>query len=271
MAQINIDSYFSSEQSSYSSTNNENSVGFFSLKGDGDEALVRIMHDDLSSLEALSTHNIQVNGKYRRVNCLRESPVSPMSSCPLCESGNKRSDRLYVHLIEYTKDENGQVAASPKVFDRPISEATVLRNLLNEYGPLSDCLFKIKKNVPNGDKLRTTYTYIFANPNVYPEAAYKKIPDVFKNYSALGRAVMNKSVEDTKVFLNTGDFPAAQNQQTNTQSHRNFTQEQLPVREEYTPPVSSIQREMPENVISRMAPQQPSVESQVIERPRRRY
>lgn len=212
MAHIDINSYFKAEQTSSPQTGGGSGVGFFSLRNNGDEALVRIMHDDISSLEAISIHNIQVDGKWRKVNCIRETPYAPIDSCPLCASGNKRTDRLYLHLIEYVRDEAGNITPQAKVFDRPISDANTIRNLINEYGPLSECLFKIKKNVPNtgnpaADRLQTTYSYIFANPSVYSNDVYVKLPNAFDNYTALGRAVMNKSVEEINQFITTGEFP----------------------------------------------------------------
>lgn len=254
MAHIDINNYFKNETAS-TQTPNSNGVGFFSLKNNGDEALVRIMHDDLSSLEAISLHNIQVDGKWRKVNCVRETPYDPIDSCPLCASGNKRTDRLYLHVIEYTKDESGNIVPQAKVFDRPISDANTIRNLINEYGPLSECLFKIKKNVPNtgnpaADRLQTTYSYIFANPSVYSNDVYVKLPNAFDNYTALGRAVMNKTVDEINQFLTTGEFP------------QKVTTEQPAA-------VSEHPVQMPTNTVSRFenTPQQATA----VERPKRYY
>lgn len=257
MAHIDINNYFKSEGTAVESQNTSG-VGFFSLKNNGDEALVRIMHDDIASLEAISVHNIMLDGKWRKVNCIRETPYESINNCPLCASGNKRIDRLYLHLIEYAKDESGNVIPQAKVFDRPISDANTIRNLINEYGPLSECLFKIKKNVPNtgnpaADRLQTTYSYIFANPGVYSNDVYVKLPNAFDNYTALGRAVMNKTLDEINQFITTGQFPPK------------VSSEKVSSEKVDTAPV----HQMPANTISRFenTPQQTSV----IQRPTRYY
>lgn len=187
------------------------SVGFFGLKNDGDEAIVRIMHDSTDSFDIVSTHAINLNGKYRRVNCCR-TPYEPVENCPLCASGNPSQQRFYVHLIQYVRNENGQIVAEPKVWERSLAYATTIKNLIVEYGPLSDVLFKIKRNGAAGS-MDTTYSIMYASPNMYPEQAYPKSPNAFDGYSAIGTAVLDKTREELAVFVNEGTFPAPQTQQ----------------------------------------------------------
>lgn len=184
------------------------SVGFFSLRNDGDEAIVRIMHDSTDSFDIVSTHAIQVGGKYRRVNCCR-TPYEPVEVCPLCASGNPSQQRFYVHLIQYVRNENGQIVAEPKVWERSLSYATTIKNLIVEYGPLSDMLFKIKRNGAAGS-MDTTYSIMYASPNMYPETAYPKVGGAFEGYTAIGTAVLDKTKEDLAAFVSEGAFPVSQ-------------------------------------------------------------
>ena len=94
--------------------NNSNYVASFALKNDGDEALVRFMHDDVSSFDIVTTHNVTINGKFRSVNCLR-GPRDPMENCPLCASGANTQNVMFIHLIEYQTDERGQIVPVPKM------------------------------------------------------------------------------------------------------------------------------------------------------------
>ena len=55
MAQVNFDDI---DFNNMSGGANNNSVGFFSLKNDGDEAIVRIMHDNTASFDILTEHSI---------------------------------------------------------------------------------------------------------------------------------------------------------------------------------------------------------------------
>ena len=69
----------------FSENNNfENSVGFFNLKEDGEEAIVRFVLDSVDDMEIYSVHTVKDEGKFKKFNCLR-SPKEPTSKCPFCE------------------------------------------------------------------------------------------------------------------------------------------------------------------------------------------
>ena len=199
MAQIN----FNSIQTSDNVTSN--SVGFFQLKNDGDEAIVRFAHDSVDSFELLTTHDISLNGKFRKVNCVR-NPNEPLENCPLCAGGQKISQRIFIHLIQYIKDETGKVIPLAKVWDRPVSYAYKLKNLIEEYGSLTDSVFKIKRHGAAGSR-DTSYDILFCNPAMYNNEQFVKDFSAFDNYKALGSIVLNKSFEDLFTFVTTGNFP----------------------------------------------------------------
>ena len=184
---------------------NQNKVGFFSLKNNGDEALVRIMHDSTDSFEIVSTHQIEVNGKYRRINCCR-SPYDPIENCPICATGKNAQSRFYVHLIQYIIDADGRVTCEPKIWERPASFANTLKNLITNYGPLSNSIFKIHRNGV-ARAMDTTYDIMYMPPQQYPETVFKKITDAFEGYSVIGTVVMNRTPEDIVIYLQTGNFP----------------------------------------------------------------
>ena len=200
MAKINFDQI---------STNNDNnsgfSVGFFNLKNDGDEAVVRIMHDNTASFDLVTTHPIQIGNKYRRVNCIRD-PREPMDNCPLCKSGAKVQQRFYIHLIQYVKDEQGNIIPQAKIWERSASYAVTIKNLIDEYGPLSDCIFKIRRNGEAGS-MNTTYSILYGNPQVYRPEFYPKDDSAFENYSVVGGVVMDKNFDELSEFIATGEFP----------------------------------------------------------------
>ena len=183
-------------------------VGFFSLKNDGDEAVVRIMHDSTDSFDLVTTHPIQIGNKYRRVNCIRD-PRDPMDNCPLCKSGAKVQQRFYIHLIQYVKDEQGNIIPQAKIWERSASYAVTIKNLIDEYGPLSDCIFKIRRNGEAGS-MNTTYSILFGNPQVYRPEFYPKDGSLFDGYSVVGSAVMDKNFDEIAEFIATGEFPASQ-------------------------------------------------------------
>lgn len=199
MAKISFDSVSTVSENQGSTSN----VRYFSLKNDGDEAIVRIMQDDVSSFDIHTVHDIVVDNKHRKVECIRE-PHQTVDACPFCEAEEKLQQRIYVKMIQYVV-ENGQIIPQAVVWERPASTfARKLKSLMDEYGPLSDYIFKIKRNGAAGSK-DTTYELMLAHPNQYPIDRYPKV-DLFGDYNPLGHAILNKSAEEMIQFLNTGVF-----------------------------------------------------------------
>ena len=207
MANINFNEINSFNQNN--SRNNE-IPGFFALSGDGDEAIVRFMHDSTDSFDIVSVHSVNLNGKFRNVNCIRD-PKEPLERCPLCARGDRINNRIYIHLIEYVIDPaTGQVSAKPRVWDRSLVYAQTLKNYLDNYGPLSDMICKIIRHGARGS-MQTTYEIV---PNlskqVYPDNVYIKPTDAFANYKAVGYAVLDKSYDELQTYVQTGNFPEPQ-------------------------------------------------------------
>ena len=187
----------------------ENGIGYFSLKNDGDEAIVRIMHDSTNDFEIISTHQIQLNGKFRRVSCVR-NPKDSVSACPLCESGVKVDYRFYIHLVQYTKAEDGSVVAEQKVWERPMSYADKISGYINNYGPMSDVICKIIRHGKAGD-MKTEYDIIpNLNKQVYRDDIFVKPANAFEGFKALGRMVLDKTADEINEFIRTGNFPMRQ-------------------------------------------------------------
>lgn len=182
---------------------------FFNLRNDGDEAIVRIMHDNVESFNIYAVHNITVGGKYRKINCIR-NPQDAVEMCPLCNTGNNISTRIFINMIQYNLDPQTQtMVGTPVVWERSTSYATKLRNLIDEYGPLSESLFKIKRNGAAGS-MDTTYDIFYCSPKVYTDASYPPVQDAFSDYDALGSIILNKNYQEIVSFVQTGTFPGTQ-------------------------------------------------------------
>lgn len=177
----------------------KNYVSYFGLKDDGDEAIVRIANDP-EEFEVYTVHPTTVDGKFRKVNCINDINVG-VHSCPMCEAGVQLQNRFYIKLIEYTRDEQGNIVPQAKIWERPTSYIQRLVNLYTEYGSLKDNVFKIKRNGARGD-MKTDYVMMFLNPSIYNEQLYVKDFSAFDNYSPLGTAILDKTADEMKVILN---------------------------------------------------------------------
>ena len=82
--------------------------------------------------------------------------------------------------------------------------------MLDEYGPLSDNIFKIKRSgAPNSRDTR--YNIMYASPAVYRPDLYVKKPELFEGYHAVGNAVIDKNADElmdlcySNGFIKTAD------------------------------------------------------------------
>lgn len=166
-------------------------VGYFSLRDDGDETLVRFAYSDPSEFEVYTVHPVTIDGRFRKVNCINDLRAG-VHSCPLCAAGVQLQQKFYIRLIEYTRDEEGKVVPYARIWERPASYMQILTNLFTEYGPLCDSVFKVKRSGARGD-MQTTYSIMYANPSIYNEQLYPKDFSMFENYSPLGTAILDKN------------------------------------------------------------------------------
>ena len=212
MGQINFEAWQTKQNATKAATTTKTNntftkddkpyVGYFTLKNDKDYAIVRIMHDSPADFDMVTGHRVTIKDKLRMVNCLREDINDPVEKCPLCAAGKKTEDKIYIHLIEYSTDPQGQIVATPKIWERSASFANTLINKINDYGPLSEVIFKIIRNGEAGSK-KTSYDLNFMNPAVYRPEIYQKKAELFEGYKAVGNVVWNFK-EDKLIELVNG-------------------------------------------------------------------
>ena len=232
MAQVTFDSAMAENSSN---SQQQNGVGFFTLKNDGDYAIVRFMEGSVNDFDLLTVHDVKVNDKYRKLNCLRNAN-EPIENCPGCKANLKVSTKIFIHLLQYEQDENGAIVAKPKVWERSLFYANQLKDLIINYGDLKNCIFKITRNGKPND-MKTTYNIMYCPPHMYPPENYPLQPELFDNYSALGTVVLDKTASDIQTYLSTGSFPQVQN---TTQQNNTVEQYQPPVQSFNPPPTQPI-------------------------------
>lgn len=233
-----------------------NLARFFSLKNDGDEAIVRILHDSVDDFDLYAVHDVFVGQKRRKVNCLRD-PQDPVEKCPLCEGGEKLYYRMYIHMIQYIRNDSGQIVAQPVVWERSASYANTLKNLIDEYGPLTDCIFKIKRSGAAGSK-ETSYSIMFGNPSIYKSEIYSKENLFEGSFKVLGPIVLNKTAEELVYFMDNGAFP---------EKEEKSAKEQIDVIVDDTP----TEYDNPSTTAPRTLPWQTPSNTTAPNRPVRRY
>ena len=205
------------DDSAYSTSNNNgNDVGFFTLRNDNDEAIVRFMCDSTEDFEILTVHDIKVGDKFRKINCIRDFR-DPVENCPLCATGTKINQRFFIKMIQYDKstDSNGNVVITAKamIWERSTAYAKTLKSYIDNYGPLSDIICKVIRHGRAGD-MQTTYEIV---PNlskaVYRDDIYVKDVNIFGDFNAFGTIVMDRNYDEIMQFQMTGQFPQREKKQ----------------------------------------------------------
>ena len=165
--------------------------GFFSLKNDKDVATVRFMYNTIDDVEGYSVHEIEVDGKKRYVNCLREYN-QPLDDCPLCAAKFRVVARLFVILYDVESEE-------VKIWDRGKTFFSKLSSLCARYNPLVSTPFEIERNGKKGDTKTTYETYALDTDDVTLEDL-PEVPEL------LGTLILDKSYEELEFFLDNGYF-----------------------------------------------------------------
>lgn len=227
MGQIDFNSFKQQVQSNNSGAGADRGprVGFFALKQDKEQAIVRFLVDGPEDLEIFAGHRIAIGNGRRLVNCLREVG-GPIDACPLCVAGERLEYKVFIRMIEYVKGEDGTIIPRARVWERPASYSNTISNLLEEYGPLSEHIFKITRNGAPGVR-GTTYDITYGRPVVYPPELYPKDTSAFEGYSVLGTAVLNYDREKLLELAET-DPGAAQSPSYTTPSPEVVTPQAAP-------------------------------------------
>lgn len=184
---------FMAQQESKQAKRTENKVGFFKIP-EGGEAVIRFAYTTPEDIAIVTFHQVAEPGKPeyqgKRYNCTRTSLNDPISNCPLCQTGLPVKQKIFLNLVEYTRDESGNIVANPKVWERSTAWYGKLMSLFEEYGDISDCIFKIKRT---GSGMETRYSDpMLANPTVYNSEVYKKDFSAFEGYKIIGGLVAEK-------------------------------------------------------------------------------
>ena len=188
-------------------------IGFFKMKNDKDEALVRFNVSTLESLQFATVHQLGAAQKWMKVSCL--NPVgSYYDTCPLCAAVSagakdigKASKKVYVQMmVAYKDNATGQFSAAiPVIWERPAGFSREIANLLKDYGDLTGRVFKVTRNGAAGN-MQTTYSISYIPLYDKPESVTTDF-SAFANFNIAKHSFWEKTAGDINVFLNTGSFP----------------------------------------------------------------
>ena len=188
-------------------------VGFFKLKNNGDEALVRFNISTLDDLDFAIIHTINANQRFMKVGCLNHIGTTE-DNCPLCRAAKSGTTaigtakrRVYIKaLVAYKDPTTGTFSeAIPVTWERPATFANTLAAYLRDYGDLKNHVFKVTRNGAAGDTSTTyniSYIPLYDKPELVPLDF-----SAFDNFNVDRHDYWNKTDEEMQTFLSTGAFP----------------------------------------------------------------
>ena len=173
----------------------QGATGYFSLKGDGDSAVVRFLYKDVDDVEGFAVHEVEIDGKKRYVNCLREYDQS-IDDCPFCKAKMFQVAKLFVPVYN-EKERKVQIWERGKKFFQKIS------GLCSRYNkaPIYQQTFEIVRNGKPGDTQTTYEIYRTDEPVDDASLSEYDMPEI------LGTTVLDKSADDMEFYLDNGYFP----------------------------------------------------------------
>ena len=166
--------------------------GFFSLSNDGDTANVRFMYNGIEEVEGLAVHEIQLDGKKRYINCLREYN-EPVDKCPLCADHSSVLAKLFIPI--YDVDTN-----TTKVWERGKKFFAKMSSLCSHYPDVIHHTFEVERHGKKGSTDTTYEIYEIGKDDT-------ELTDLPEMPKILGGLVLDKTAEEIKIFLKCGEFP----------------------------------------------------------------
>lgn len=197
-----------------------NKVGFFKLASEGAEALVRFDVSTINDLHFATVHKPVFGKKFESkdhpwavISCC--NPFGQTTgSCPLCQMAEqpdsivtKAKKTVYVKMLVAYKDPTTGVYSAPQpvIWERPAGFAREISAKLQTYGSLKEILMKITRTGKGTD---TRYIMDYAPEKIYKPEMIPADFSAFDGFQINKHSYWEKSAEEIRAFLATGEFPS---------------------------------------------------------------
>ena len=167
-------------------------AGYFSLKNDKDVAQVRFLYNGIDDVEGYAVHQIEVDGKKRYVNCLREYN-QPIDTCPFCRERKFTQAKLFVPLYNVDEDK-------VQIWERGKKFFSKISSICARYPDVVSHVFEIERNGKKGETTTTYEIYEISKDDTTLE-------DLPEASDPLGTIILDKSADDMEFYLENGYFP----------------------------------------------------------------
>lgn len=167
-------------------------AGYFSLKNDKDVATVRFMYNSIDDVEGYAVHQVEIDGKKRYVNCLREYN-QPLDTCPFCREKMYTQAKLFIPIYNIDQDK-------VQVWERGKKFISKISSICARYPNVVSHVFEIERNGKPKDTATTYEIYEVSKD----DTTLEDLPEVA---DPLGTIVLDKSADDMEFYLENSYFP----------------------------------------------------------------
>lgn len=194
-------------------------INFFQLKNDKEHAHVRFLYNDICDVQGYSGHEVEINGKTRFVNCLRDSNDQPIDDCPFCQAGYKTRGKIFVPLFVINRTVQDKYDPATKkwsyktvnvnqveIWEKGPMYFSELSDLCARYNPTVSFTLDLTRNGAAGYQ-RTTYTPHYVGQDQITLQELPEAPQILGSF-----LLLDKSYEEMFAFLETGVFPQVTDQ-----------------------------------------------------------
>lgn len=180
-------------------------AGYFSLKNDKDVATIRFMYNGIDDVEGYAVHQVEIEGKKRYVNCLREYN-QPKDMCPFCKANMFTTAKLFIPIYNIDEDK-------VQVWERGKKFIAKISSICARYPNTVSHKFEIERNGAKGDTATTYEVYEVGSDDTTLE-------DLPEFEDPLGTIILDKSADDMEFFLDNEYFPPDDEPVRRRESHR---------------------------------------------------
>lgn len=167
-------------------------AGFFGLKNDHEVAQIRFLFNGIEDVEGFAVHEIEIDGKKRYVNCLREYG-QPLDVCPCCAAKIPVTVKYFIPVYNIS-EKRVQTWERGKKFGAKIS------TICSRFPNLVSHTFDIERVGKPGDT-STTYEIFETGQDDTTLDSFEEIPNAF------GTIVLDKTADELDCYVRTGNFP----------------------------------------------------------------
>lgn len=170
--------------------------GFFSLRNDGDTARVRFLYNGIDDVEGFAVHEVQIDGKKRYVNCLRDYD-EPKDACPFCAANKFQIAKLFIPLYNVDEDKTQIWERGKKMFQK-------ISSICSRYskGGLASHIFEIERNGKPGEQTTSYEIYEVDSDDT-------TLDDLPEQPEVLGGVVLDKTADEMQYYLDNNVFPGS--------------------------------------------------------------